>query len=369
MTNYWVKTILSIVVISFLIFYPMQIARSAAAMAYILKEFGLDLIARVIARTFLSKMVNQVTDFISKKGRDAGPSFVQDWRNFLENAQYRGEDITRAIIGDATMGSNATICQYLRGPLGSVFGAVKEDKFNPSKYRVGSLQYYNQRNKCTLPSNFNVSLFKNDFSAGGGWAAWDKLIQPQNNFFGVYADSLDELGRQRSFEENIDRSETESADGFTSKRSGADDSGCEGTGMNTSCLILGQIMTPGKILEDAGANLNTGEFDWLTGSDELSEVLLNVATALVGRLGSFVGAKIQEEFTADTSQGDALMEKARQDCVEACINTYCQPQLPLCVYEIDPITLEEIPVNSPCDPDDAGQRNVCIADCQAKGCD
>ncbi|MBI2063827.1 MAG: hypothetical protein HYT65_02445 [Candidatus Yanofskybacteria bacterium] len=319
MNNSWKKTLASFIIIGFLVFLPIQAVNSAGAVVYVLKEFGLDLVARVIARTFLSTMTNAMSKFIGENGRDGLPNFVQDWRYFLEDAQYRGEDITRAIIGDAIDISSGTVCQYLRGSLGSAFGAGKVPGFSPFNNRVDSLQYYKLRNRCTLPANFNVGLFRNDFSAGGGWAAWDKLIQPQNNFFGVYADSLDEVERQRSFEESRDRSEAEAGSGFTSKMSG--DDGCLIRGGNSSCLVLGSVLTPAKILEATGSQLNTSEFDFITGCDELSECIYNVLSSLTDRLSSFIDAKVGEAFEADTSRGDALMEKARQDCIKAGENT------------------------------------------------
>lgn len=302
------KTLASFIIISFLIFLPIQIVYSAGAVVYILKEFGLDLIARVLARTFLSTLMNNATEIISTAGRIPGtPTFVQDWRTFLEEAQYRGEDTTRAIIGGATA-PEGTICQYLKNSLASAFGASKVDGFQPFRYRVDSLQYYSERNKCTLPIGFNVNTFRNDFSAGGGWAAWDKLIQPQNNFFGVYADSLDELARQRSFEEKTDQSEA-GPSGFTSTRSA-----CVLGGGNTPCLVLGQVLTPGQILKDTAAHLNLSELDWMTDSDELSEVLYdvgyNIGLAFNARLLDFATSKITGSIEADTSQGDALCVRA-----------------------------------------------------------
>ncbi|MBI2670261.1 MAG: hypothetical protein HYX20_03920 [Candidatus Yanofskybacteria bacterium] len=316
-TNNWTKAILSLVVIGFLVLYPVHSARSVGAIMYVLKEFGLDLIARVIGRTFLTKMINSTTDFLSKNGRDGLPNFVQDWRSFLQEAQYRGEDITRATIGEAI--NNNAICDYLKSPLANAFGAFAQSGFSATKHRVDSLQYYALRNRCTLPVGFNVNTFRNDFSVGGGWAAWDKLIQPQNNFFGVYADSLDELEKQRSFEERRDRSEAEAGSGFTSK-TGGKEGGCEiRSPGNVACLVLGQIQTPSKILGEIGSDLNTGEFDWLTSCDELSECLISATTFVLNRLGNFTGAgsRVSEPPPADTSFGDAAKDEVFNDCVKS----------------------------------------------------
>ena len=178
------KIILLLVIVGSLIFYPLYIVKAASGWLIVTKEFVLDLVGRVISRILMSVLSNTVVGKIKTSGRDGGPAFIQDWRNFLAEAQYRGEDITRATVADAAIGSGATICSYLKSPLTIAFGAGSIlPNFNAFKYRIGSLQYYKERNRCTLPAGFNVNTFRNDFSAGGGWAAWDKLIQPQNNFF------------------------------------------------------------------------------------------------------------------------------------------------------------------------------------------
>jgi len=315
------KVLAGLFIISFLVFLPLQITHSAGAIVYTLKEFGLDLIARVFARNFLNTIINSVSDFIEKNGRNKLPAFVQDWRYFLEDAQYRGEDITRAIIGEAigTGLNSGTICNYLKGPLGSAFGAIRSTGFSAFNNRVDSLQYYALRNRCTLPAGFDVNTFRNDFSAGGGWAAWDQLIQPQNNLYGVLADSLAEISGQREFEEKRDRSEAEAGSGFTSKL-GGDDNGCSVEGGNSFCLVLGSILTPAKVLESVGSKLNTSELDFTTGCDELSECIFSILGALTSRLANFASSKVTDQFNVspeDKAREDALLEKSKQDCINA----------------------------------------------------
>lgn len=316
----------------------------------------------------MSTMSNGVVKKILESGREIdpstgknGPAFVQDWRNFLEKAQYRGEDITRAIISDAISGNSATICPYLRGSLGSAFGTNQIPNFNATNFRVSSLQPYKIRNQCTMPAGFNANLFRNDFSAGGGWATWNQLILPQNNIYGVLGDSLAELSTQRGFEEKTDQTEA-GPKGYTSKRTG-----CSGSGANRQCAILGKIITPADLFGESAAETIDSEFGWLFSADEIQEALISLASFVISKLNNLAD-------TGDISgsgTGEAPpppIDGARQDCVEACIATYCQPQLPACIYETDPATLEQIPINSPCDPIDSGPRNACIANCQAQGC-
>lgn len=364
-TNPSFKLIICLIIISFLVFYPLQITKAASGWLIVTKEFVLDLIARVIGRILMSIMSNTVVNKILTSGRENNtPAFVQDWRDFLGKAQYRGEDQTRATIADAAIGSNATICPYLRNPLTTAFGAGSIlPGFNAFKYRIDSLQYFNQRNKCTLPAGFNVNTFRNDFSAGGGWAAWDKLIQPQNNFYGVYNDSLTELSRQRGFEEGIDKSEAESGSGYTSKRTG-----CSGSGANQQCTILGKVITPADLFGKSGAQTIDAEFSWLFSSDEIQEALISLAGVVASRLTSFVSGALLNDSgsTVEPPPPADAVQRAAQDCVDVCIAA-CPPPLDSCIYNTDEFGNEYV-ANHPCAPLDQDPRDACVSTCQAQGC-
>ncbi|MBI4120070.1 MAG: hypothetical protein HY454_01250 [Parcubacteria group bacterium] len=231
------------------------------------------------ARETLTEIQEKVLENIRSSGRGGGPVFVQNWRQFLQTGQYRGEDVFRAILADATFGNNPTICDYLREPLAKTFNArTTIPNFEPSKYRVDSLQYFKIENKCTLPAGFDVQKFREDFSYGG-WAAWARLMEPQNNFFGLLANATAELNKQRVFEEQLDLNEANSGSGFLSRRSS-----CKGDAPNRTCLVLGEIKTPGKILEASIQRTIDEDLSWLTSSDAMGELSAEVAEALFNSL-------------------------------------------------------------------------------------
>ena len=361
MRGRWPKIILAVVLVFSFIFLPIYTVKAFSGWLIVLKEYVLDLIARLISRTLLSIMSNGITRVILNSGREGGPAIVQDWRDFLEIAQYRGEDSTRAIIGDAAFGS-ATLCSYLRSPVAGIFNAGLIPGFDPSKYRIDNLQYYNIRNRCTLPANFNVSAFRNDFR-NGGWAAWEQLIQPQNNFYGVYADSNTELSNQRVFEQSIDTSETESGSGYTSRRTG-----CEVRAGNTQCLVYGKVVTPADLFGKNGAATIDRELDWLVGSDELEEVLVGLTGVVINKLTNFVVNSALNEVGPGLGADSNAAPKdaptsAQQDCVNACIASNCSPALQQCSYNNDGET-----INKPCVPEDVDPRDACITTCQAQRC-
>ena len=283
-----------------------------ADIPYSIKEQVEDVIVRSLARNAQTTLQRGVLERIRRYGRDGGPAFVQDWRQFLQVGQYRGEDVFRAILADATVGDNPTICPHLRQSLTNIFNAkVPVAGFNPAKYRVGSLQYFKIENRCTLPSGFDIEAFQKDFSKGG-WAAWARLMEPQNNFFGLLANATAELGKQRAFEEQIDKSEAESGGGFTSKRGG-----CQGSGSNLTCVVLGEIKTPGQILEATVQRSIDEDFSWITSSDEFSELLAGLANSLFNSLVSKIENLASGEL--ETAQPEEVFDP--QACLDECVNT------------------------------------------------
>ncbi len=312
------KFIVVLLILSFLVFFPVLTAKAASGWLIILKEYTLDLVARIIGRVMMSTLSNTVVGKILTSGPDGGPVFIQNWRDFLQTSQYTGEDTARAIIGDAIDPNSGTVCPYLRSTVGSVFGAGKVPGFNPSSFRVSSLQYFSLRNKCTLPSNFNLGQFQNDFIGGGGWSTWDKLIQPQNNFGGVYNDTLDELNNQRGFQESINSQEANSGGGYMSKKTG-----CSGAGSNLQCLIAGKIITPGDLLGKSAASTIDSEFKWLASVDEIQEALVSLAGVIGERLSNLAAGTVlgtnQSNLGPSTGESPApsdAVQQAKDDCLK-----------------------------------------------------
>jgi len=54
-------------------------------------------IVRTLARKMLTMFSNKLISKIRGSGRDGGPAFVRNWRNFITEGQYRGEDIFKIV--------------------------------------------------------------------------------------------------------------------------------------------------------------------------------------------------------------------------------------------------------------------------------
>jgi len=316
MINYFLKILVVIVVSTVLTFYPLHVAQSLAVILYHLKEFVLDLIARLIARAILSALQNSILSKILELGREGGPAFIENWREFKEDGQYRGEDLFRAMLADLP------VCDYLRKEINDVFttGGNIVAGADPGLNRVYNLQSYGSRNACDLSGSIDVDIFRNDFAKGGGWRTWNQLIRPRNNMYGLYADSITELLNQRVFDEQVDVDEGRSGSGYISSRSG-----CEGRGANKRCIILGKVLTPGDVFSESTAETINAELDWLTDADELSEVILIAATSIVLRLTALAANAIvgDDELGDDAARRDSEGDRVKSACVDRCVSNTC----------------------------------------------
>ncbi len=291
------KITVFLLISSALAFYPFIQAKavptgdiSTAALLY--KETVIDPAARLIANEILKSVTNKIVGNIATAGRDGGPAFVQNWRNFQLQGQYRGEDIWRGILdiavnGESSLGISPLICDYIRQSAAfNSFQPVKVPNLIQSglNRRVDSLQEYLVSARCDPIINQNYSVFIQDFEAGGGWDTFQRLLQPQNNIYGAIGLALDELERQRSIEESADLQEAVSAFGFLGKRPL-----CISRGISGECAVWDNIVTPGDVLGKTVTEAVNQSLAWVTNADELDEILSHIISSLVDRVFSDIG--------------------------------------------------------------------------------
>lgn len=242
---------------------------------------------RIMARKVLTMLSNSLINKIRGSGRDGGPAFVRNWRNFITDAQYRGEDIFKAVL------ASTPVCGYLDKNIKDAFGVAAnvQISFKGNNVRVGDLDPFNLRAACTLPSNFDMAAYRNDFAGNGGWEAWSRLMEPQNNYYGLLFESLNELNKQRSLSEAADLAEATSGSGYTSVRDGCQDnlsnvSGGSNYAANARCTFMGKVFTPADLLgKSAAATIDT-EMGWLISSQQIADIVINILTAVVDRVGN-----------------------------------------------------------------------------------
>lgn len=247
------------------------------------KERNLDLIARCVARTFFDKEIFGILNVAKKRGRDGGPLHIRNWRNFQTNAQYRGEGIFRAIL------ANTQLCDYLAKDVKNTFGVTAKDKvaLKGQNIRVGDFDPFTLRAKCTLPSNFDLTKYQKDFAGNGGWAAFNRLLEPQNNPYGLALAALDEANKQKALEISADVNQVQANNGYLGVSGNTAQDSCLAPDANGKCLFYKNIKAPGYyIAANIAATVNQ-ELGWLTNADELNEVIVTVSTRLANRILTF----------------------------------------------------------------------------------
>lgn len=244
------------------------------------KEGAQDIVARCTAREILTAMGRNIVNTARTGGRDGGPAWVRNWRNFRLNAQYRGEDIFRVML------ASTNTCEYFANDLKGVFGANKKTDLAKIKTRANNNDSYQVRAGCTLPGNFEFAKYKKDFSGNGGWGTWSRLLEPQNNRYGSLFMALDEINSQRNIEEQVDVDEAGQT-GFTAirGRNAADNCAVRSPyGGSTRCLVYKDILTPGGIISGAVVAGVEAELQWVASTDELNELIATGIEVLINRL-------------------------------------------------------------------------------------
>ncbi|MDP2648132.1 MAG: hypothetical protein Q8P35_02740 [Candidatus Yanofskybacteria bacterium] len=261
------------------------------------KEYILDTVERCFARAVLDNTIAAMLDIIRTKGRDGDVAYVKNWRNFQTNAQYRGENVFRTIL------ANTKLCEHLQQDVRDVFGVT--DKFRQSlqgqNIRVGDLDPYTLKARCSLPDNFDIEEYNRDFAGNGGWDRLVQLARPENNFYGALLQSYEELEKQRALEIAANLYEAQAGSGYTSIRGDSASTSCLVRGINGKCIVYADIKSPASYVADIAQGTINAEFNWITSVDEYKEMVVHeISKRLTERLLNLGSS--ESDPTYDTDQ-------------------------------------------------------------------
>jgi hypothetical protein len=244
------------------------------------KDYRDATIARCLARVLLDNVINNSALIIQTRGRDGGAAFVQNWRTFDTNAQYRGENIFRAML------STANICPYFANDLRKSFGLKPTDRISlPGvNTRTGDLLTFNVKINCTMPKGFTIQKYQQDFVGQGGWAALVRLSEPQNNPAGAALLAQNEIDRQRELEQTADTNQVLAGRGYVGISGKDKTSSCKIKGFGGACIIFRDIKTTGAYLADSAAATIGAEFSWMTTAQGLNWIIEDVTQNMINRL-------------------------------------------------------------------------------------
>jgi hypothetical protein len=263
---------------------------ATANTSIMVKEFGLDAIAWMVANLVIERMAASTVNWINS-GFEGSPAYITDSEAYFTD------------LGDKLAGqyifSNPNL-NFLCGPISA-------------KIRIAlSRSYLNERNwQCTLSEvQGNMEDFMGDFSKGG----WDSFVEvsqrQQNNPIGAYLMAESELANKIETKTNETLKQLDWGQGFMSyqKCTDVNPGGFVGPLQNTvpsdfvGPLQENQIrlekkcetVTPGSVIQnqlDSVLSAGTGKLQVADEIDEIVSSLLNqLVSRVVGGAGSLLGS-------------------------------------------------------------------------------
>lgn len=318
----------------FLVFRPSP-ARGGLAITFDIPTDIYEFIVKPLVRKIANSLANKLADNVYKQvnGTNNGtlPHFVLSWRNNLLESVGRGTDTFRSLQ------KGVEWCPRFKDNLLNAFGSTGypaltgninfANGFGTLLNAPGS-DPFDYVNKCTL-GGVNIDQFKADFT-NGGWDAWNKLIEPQNNFYGAFINSADEKLQQQYQEAQANDNQLKSK-GFLPNREDiqkGDRGGPEGCVLGSTgrrCIIYGKVLTPADVFGTATAKQIDAKLDSYYSAQDLTDIVgglfLAITRGVLGRLTSLLPANAAALFgdaVFNSAQGDAQANANNQQCVTSC---------------------------------------------------
>ncbi len=257
------KILVMTVILSLLSFYtPQRTYAQYTDLANTTKEYGLDSVAYMVAKTVTRKLTQKTVNWINN-GFKGNPGYLTDPEQFFLNV---GDDLASQFLSQAGVNK---LC-------------------SPFKAQVRlalAKNYINDDNNysCTLSilqNNYNA--FTQDFTQGG-WQGWFEITQnQQNNPYGAYLAAKNELSMQVGTEVNSKQKEIELGSGFLSYKR------CPRGAITITdpvtlipgCSVKEETVTPGTVISDQIKETLGTKWGELVSADEFNEII----TALVSQL-------------------------------------------------------------------------------------
>src|SRR3989344_4639053 len=256
-------------------------SQNASLLAYFQnKEYRDMVVARCLARLQLDNISNNIANIVQTRGLDGGKAIVENWRTFQTNAQYRGENVFRAML------STANLCPSFANDLKKSYGLKPTDKIAlPGvNTRVGSTQPFSVQINCTLPKDFTTQKYQQNFAALGGWNTYALMAQPQNNLYGATLLAQGQMAVQRSLEESADLAQVQANSGYTGISGKDKNDSCKIKGPDQACIIYKNIKTTGEYLaQNVAANVGA-QFAWLTTAQGLNTIIEDVTQMMINKM-------------------------------------------------------------------------------------
>lgn len=278
-----------------------QTATNAFLSSLNTKEYILDPIAWVAAKTMIANTTNSVVSWINS-GFHGAPMFVQDMKNYMQNINI---DITKEFVDELG------VAPYVTGP----FRADIQSAF--AKAFVYEVQTEAPRGVSVYDTSFDATLISMTETGSFGadsWDDWFKIVNepqtytPYGNLLAVQRESERRSQQAQENETNL----LNFGDGFISNKVCATVTQTLGnTKQNCS------VATPGQtISETLNVHLGSG-INNLIAADEISEMLadlvVNLGHKAISGAAGILGLSGGTGYTEPTLSGLTIIDQMTQD--------------------------------------------------------
>jgi hypothetical protein len=247
-------------------------------------ELERNILGSCEARDAWDAAFSDARQILAENGRDGGPAYVEDWRAFKAQNQYRGLQIARNEF------ANTNHCSWVSGYLQGFYN------YDPAHAVALVGEYEDGRNsytrdaECTLPEGFDP--YDPAQQTGEALAA---LMMPQNNIWGAYLMAEEEINKQIAEEEEAAQNEYAYTGGVGALReiNPATGDSCEVMASDGStCLKYTKINQPAAGVQAEIQAERQANYDWLAihGSDD---TLTGTARELQAQITSSLLSAIQ----------------------------------------------------------------------------
>lgn len=262
-------------------------------------RWAADTAGKAAAQAALRQLQNRVLSKIRTGGIGGKPLFIQNWADFILKSQYTGENIFRAEL------STAKLCDYLANDVKKAFGVKLTDntKLTGQNTRTDSLQTFGLATTCTMPAGWTPQKYQQDFAGNGGWDAFARMLEPQNNAWGLAALSQDEIQKQRALSEKSNVNEAVSGKGFIGTRGD-----CKVNGPAGTCLVSGDIKTPGSIFDQTTAAALNAPIQFLANADAATIAISALVGMAVDNIFNIADSKDSSENVKLETEGSYKQE-------------------------------------------------------------
>lgn len=285
------KILVSTIILSLLLLSaPQKTYAQYVDVSNAIKEYGLDSVAYMVAKTVTRKLTQKTINWINS-GFKGNPGYITDPEQFFLDA---GDELASQFLSQAGVNQ---LCSPFKA---QVRLAITKNYINDN----------NNNYSCTLSLlQNNFDSFTQDFTQGG-WQGWFEITQnQQNNPYGAYLAARNSLSLQVGNQIQTKSKEIDLGRGFlnlTRCPPGQETY----IGAQRYCKVKEESVTPGVVIQDQITETLGSKWGELVSADEFNEIITALVSQLIEQVaGSVSGLRGASERTGAGNTGSSLVDQ------------------------------------------------------------